>query len=187
VELDKLSAPGEVLAELVPLRETVWTPLDRLMVSVPVRVPKTVGENITVTVQLFPAAINDVHVVVSAKSPEIDTPLLVTDVVPVFLTVTAIPPLVVPVACCENVRLVGETVTVPPATVPVSVSVTTCGLFKAESANVNVPLANPDAVGVNVTPTVQVPLAAMLAPHVLFVIAKGAVAAMLLNGIAEAV
>jgi hypothetical protein len=137
-------------------------------------------------VQLFPAAIEDVQVVVSAKSPEIDTPLFVTDVVPAFLTVTVIPVLVVPVACCGNVRLAGEMVTAPPAAVPVPVSVTTCGLFRAESVNVSAPLADPDAVGVNVTPTVHVPPAAMLAPHVLLEIAKGAVAAMLLNGIADA-
>jgi hypothetical protein len=186
VEVDRLNAPGELLTLLVPLRETFCAPLERLIVSVPVRVPAAVGENVTVIVQLFPAAIDDVQVVVAAKSPLVVTPLFVTAAVPLFLTVTVMPALVVPVACCGNVRLVGETVIEPPVLVPLPLRVTTCGLFSAESVNVSVPLTDPVAVGVKVTSAVHVAPAATLAPHVVLATVKGVVAAMLLKLIAAA-
>ena len=122
---DKLSEPGWELVALVPLSETTCAPVERLMVSVPVRVPAAVGVKVTVTLQLLPAATEEVHVVVSAKSPVTVTPLFVTAVVPVLVTVTDMPALVVPVACCGNWRLLGETVTDAPAVVPVPVRLTT--------------------------------------------------------------
>jgi hypothetical protein len=54
---------------------------------------------------------------------------------------------------------------------------TTCGLFPALSVNVNVPVAAPVAVGLNVTPRVQRAPAARLAPQLLFAIANGAAVA----------
>jgi hypothetical protein len=48
---------------------------------------------------------------------------------------------------------------------PVPERVTTCWLVKAESVNVSVPVAGPVTVGENVTPTVQVAPAPMLAPQ----------------------
>ena len=158
MEVDKLSAPGgESSVALVPLSETPCTPIERLIVSVPVGVPETVGENVTVTAQLFPAPIDEVQVVVSAKSPVIVTPLLVTAAEPVFVIVTAIPALVVPVACCGNVKLVGETVTEPPVAVPVPVRVTHLravqrGIRERKCAGGRPPVA----IGVKVTPTVHV-------------------------------
>src|SRR5205823_8957285 len=50
----------------------------------------------------------------------------------------------------------------------VPVSETTCGLLGSESVKVNVPLRVPAAVGVNVTFTVQLAPAAILAPQLLF-------------------
>jgi len=62
-------------------------------------VPETVGENVTVTVQLLPAAIDEAQVG-GFGDAAIVTPLFVTAVVPVLATVTDIPALVVPVGCC---------------------------------------------------------------------------------------
>ena len=64
--------------------------------------------------------------------------------------------------------------------VPVPLRETVCGLVIALSVKVRAPVAAPSPAGVNVTPTVQVPLAAMLAPHVLVAIPNGPVATMLL-------
>ena len=48
----------------------------------------------------------------------------------------------------------------------------------ALSLNVNVPVAEPTAIGEKVTPTVQLAPAATLVPQVLLATAKGALAAM---------
>jgi hypothetical protein len=95
--------------------------------------------------------------------------------------VTDIPALVVPVGCCGNERLVGETVADPPAAVPVPVSDTVWGEFRAESINVRAPVAEPVATGVKVTPTVQVAPAATPDPQVLLATAKGPVTETLLK------
>ena len=62
---------------------------------------------------------------------------------------------------------------------------TVCGLVSAESVKVRVPVANPDAVGVKVTLTVQVPEAATLVPQVFAETANGPVAVMLVKLSAE--
>ena len=67
-----------------PVSDAVCAPVERLMVSVPVRVPRAVGVKVTVTVQVLPAATEDVQVVVSAKSPVTETPLFDTAVLPVL-------------------------------------------------------------------------------------------------------
>ncbi len=59
------------------------------------------------------------------------------------------------------------------AALPVPLRVTFCGLFEALSVKVNVPLAAPVVVGVNVIPTAQLAPAATLVPQVLLAIAKG--------------
>jgi|SRR5690349_8504390 len=68
-------------------------------------------------------------------------------------------------ACAGKLRVPGDTLrtTLP----PVPVSDTVCGLFEALSAMVSVPLRVPLPVGVKVTLTVQLELAAMLEPQVL--------------------
>lgn len=85
---DKLSAPGNEPFEPVPVSGTVCAPVERLIVRVPVRVPTAVGEKVTVTVQLLPAAREALQVVVSVKSPVTATPLLETEVLPVLAFVT---------------------------------------------------------------------------------------------------
>lgn len=56
---------------------------------------------------------------------------------------------------------------------PVPLRFTVCGLVRAESVNVSVPVAVPSAVGVNVTLTAQVPPAATLDPQVFVEIPNG--------------
>ena len=74
----------------VPVRLTLCGLPAALSVTViaPVRVPRTVGWNVTMIAQLAPAASTEPHVVVFAKSPE-DTMLVMFSVaLPVFLRVT---------------------------------------------------------------------------------------------------
>lgn len=59
---------------------------------------------------------------------------------------------------------------------PVPLRFTTCGLVRAESVNVSAPVADPSAVGVNVTLTVHDPPAATLVPQVFAEIANGPLA-----------
>lgn len=121
----------------------------------PVRVPVVVGVNVTISVQLPPAASDVEQLFVCAKSPVAAPMESVVDSVPVFFTVTDWLELVVPTVCEGNVKLdgVGVTMTVPP--VPVPDRITVCGELVAESAIEMVPGSDPFAVGVNVTVTVQ--------------------------------
>lgn len=69
----------------VPVRLTVWGlfPASSVNVSVPVAVPVAMGENVTPTVQVAPAAILDPQVLLAIKKPA-----LVTIPVPVKLRAT---------------------------------------------------------------------------------------------------
>ena len=73
-----------------------------VMLSADVRVPLAVGLNVTLMVQLAPAVNELPQVWVCAKSPPfvpvIAIPLIVKVVVPVFLSVTVLAALVVPIA-----------------------------------------------------------------------------------------
>lgn len=119
------------------------------------RVPVVVGVNVTISVQLPPAASVLEQVFVCAKSPVAAPMERVVDTVPVFFTVTGLLALVVPTVCDANVKLdgVGVTITVPP--VPVPDRVTVCGELVAESVIEIVPGSDPFAVGVKVTLTEQ--------------------------------
>jgi hypothetical protein len=55
-------------------------------VTAPVRVPLVVGVNVTETVQLPPAAIEDAQLLVWAKSPEAAIEVIETGLPPVFVT-----------------------------------------------------------------------------------------------------
>ena len=124
----------------------------------PIRVPVVVGLNVTDIVQLAPAANVPLHGVVplptAAKSPVVP---IESDVLtlPVFLTVTVLPALVVPTACDANVSVAGVAVTVVGVPAPTPDSVTICGELVALSVIEIVPGSDPFAVGVNVTVTVQ--------------------------------
>lgn len=126
------------------------------------------------TVQLDPAVtvLFATHVVplgAIAKSPafapEIATEETVRSALPIFETVVASGPLVVPMAWLPKTRLAGET----PATgaVPVPVKLTVCGLFVALSATESIPVSEPTAVGANATWIMQLPPATRLDPQLL--------------------
>jgi hypothetical protein len=131
------------------------------MFNVAVRAPAACGVNITLIVQLAPAA--NVPVALHpeldegsgtpkspASSPLTVKPVKFTGPVLVFVTVTLSGALEVVRACDPNARLVGVTVTVAVPGVPVPVSVTVCGLAVPVSVNVIAPVRVPVAVGLNV-------------------------------------
>src|SRR5260221_11474409 len=101
-----------------------------VIVSVPARAPSTVGVNVTLIVQVFdPAVAGNVAglighavapVLVSAKSPDAAIELIVSALVPVFVSVTVIAALVVFRTWLPNARVVGASPT-PGAVVPVPV------------------------------------------------------------------
>ena len=119
------------------------------------RVPVTVGVNVTFTVQLpLVAASEPVQLLVCAKSPVAAPIVSGVDPVPVLVTVKDMLPLVVPTVCDGNVKLVGEGVTM--TVVPVPDKVTVCGEVAALSVIVMVPGRLPLVVGANETLIVQV-------------------------------
>jgi hypothetical protein len=67
-----------------------------LIVTAPVRVPVAVGVNLTLILQLDPAASDEPHVVVSEKSPLAAMLVMVSDALPEFVSVTVCAVLVVP-------------------------------------------------------------------------------------------
>jgi len=142
------------------VRETVCAPLERLMVSVPVRVPVRTGVKVTVTMQLWLAG-TEVQVVVAAKSPVAVTLERVIVVVPAFTMVTVWLALVVPTAAVPRFRLVGDTVI---ADAPVPVRETVC--LPVARVMVRAPVLVPEAVGLKVTETVQDLPAAIDEPQV---------------------
>ena len=96
--------------------------------------------------------------------------------VPVFVSVTLWPELVVPICWLEKVKFVADKLTA--GSVPVPVRLTACGLPEAVSVIVSVPLRAPVAVGVKVTSIAQL-LPAATDPLQLLVSAKSPVVAML--------
>jgi hypothetical protein len=126
-----------------------------VMVSVPVRLPKAVGVNVTEISQVAPAANvlgDNGQVEVWAKSPDVEIPETVSGTVWLFFRVTLCPGLVVLTTRLEKVRLAGSKVT---GAVPVPLSSASCGEFVALSLTVSVPVRAPTAVGVNVTEIVH--------------------------------
>jgi hypothetical protein len=95
-----------------------------------------------------------------------------------LVRVTLFAELVLPTEVVLKLRLVLESVT---GAVPVPLRLTVCGLLIALSVKLSMPVAAPIAGGEKVTPTVQVPPAARLAPQVLLAMANGPVAAMPVN------
>jgi hypothetical protein len=111
----------------VPLSLTVWGDVEPLSVTEidPVNVPTAPGVNVTEIVQVAGEGPSVVpQVLVWAKSPLAGAIEIGVDAVPVFFTVTVFAALVVPTVCAANVSLVGETVTMATAPVPVPFSVT---------------------------------------------------------------
>ena len=179
--LAKVNEAGERLATgpldveaPVPVRVAVCGLPVALSVAatVAVRVPEAAGVNVTLIVQLAPAATDVPHVLLSAKSPPLVpvTAILVMlkAALPVFESVIAWAALVVPTFWLANVNEVGDRDAVEvDVETPEPVRAAVCGLPVALSVTVTVAVLVPDAVGLNVTLIVQVPPAATDVPHVL--------------------
>lgn len=140
-----------------------------VMLTTAERLPAEAGVNVTLIVQLAPAATEEPQVVVSPKSPGLapNKPILTmfSTVLPVLVRVTDCAALVVPRFWLPKAKLLALRLTEAP--VPVPVRVTVCGLPAALSAMVNVAVRLPAAAGVNVTLIVQVPPPASELPQVL--------------------
>ena len=125
------------------------------MDKVPVRVPSAVGVKVTEIAQLAPAPKvlgDNGQVEVCAKSPEVETPQIVSGTVWVFFRVTLFPVLVVLITWLAKVRPAGDKLT---GAVPSPLSCAVCGEFVALSSTVSVPVLAPRAVGLKVTEIVQ--------------------------------
>lgn len=148
-----METPGEA--------PTPWSGMDwglpaalSVIATAPVRAPEAVGVKVTPIVQLAPAARLEAQVPPSrAKSPLVVTDEMVSEAVPVFVSVNVDVGLVDPTAWLGKVRLDGATETSGPAPVPVSVTV--WGLVVALSAIETEPVRVPWAVGRKTTPMVQ--------------------------------
>ena len=88
--------------------------------------------------------------------------VIVSEVVPTFVSVTVFAPLATPMATVPKLKLVGESF----AVVPVPLSDSCCGLPAALSVMLNAALRVPLAVGLKVTLMVQLALAAKELPQV---------------------
>jgi len=133
-----------------------------VIVRVPVLAPIAAGVKVIEIVQLDAAANvfgDRGQVEVCAKSPEAEIPEIVNGTDWLFCTVTVLAELVVVTVWLEKEMVVGTTVT---ESTPEPANGAVCGLFGASSLTVSVPVLLPVAVGVNVTETVQLVLAARL-------------------------
>jgi hypothetical protein len=150
----------------LPLRFTVCglVATSSVKVRVPVALPSAVGLNVTPTVQVAPAAIAPEQVLLAiANGPDTATPEMFRGTFWAFVSVSVCAELVAPTTVELKFNALGENVT---ARDPAPLKETVCGLVSAESVKVRVPVADPNAGGVNVTLTVQVPEAATLVPQV---------------------
>ena len=160
------AAPRTTFAP-VPVRETSCGVPAALsaMFNEPVRVPVAAGVKVTFTMQLVPTARLVPQLLVCAKSPLAVMLEMLAAAVPVFETVTGCDALLLPSTCAGKASaLLDRPIT---GAVPVPVRETVWGLFEALSVMVSVPLRDPLAVGVNVTFTVQLELAATLEAQLL--------------------
>jgi hypothetical protein len=141
-----------------------------------VSVPVPSGANVTVIVQLPPAAtpVPQLLVWLNPKYPMINCTIS-SGPMPVFESVTVCGALVVPMFCWPNVRLDGERLTMGAGT-PVPVKLTVCGLPAALSVIVSDAPRDPAADGVNVTLITQFVSAKTLLPHVFVCVKSPALA-----------
>jgi len=177
---DAESVTGELEVLPVPLRATVCGlfPALSVKVRVPVAAPEAVGVKVTPTVQVVPAATLVPQVLLEMpKGPLVAMPENVSDPLWLLVNVTDLAELVEPTAAVLKLRDEADSVT---GALPVPLRLTVCGLVAAPSVKVRAPGAAPSAIGVKVTPTLQLPPAATLVPQVLLAIANGPVATMLL-------
>ena len=93
-------------------------------------------------------------------------PVMLSDAVALLVSVIVWAGLLVPMVCDANAKLLGATVTVGGAVVPVPVRAIVCGLPLMLSAIETEAARAPVAVGVNIAEIVQLAPAARLEPHV---------------------
>jgi hypothetical protein len=129
------------------------------------RLPVALGLNVTLRVQVAPAASvsgASGQSLLWAKSaafvPETPIPVIVSGAEPEFLSVDVCEPLVVPISCPPKARLVGVSVTA--GAWPEPLSAMFCGLPDASSVTATLAARLPPAPGVNVAEIVQDPPAA---------------------------
>jgi len=153
------------------------------MLRVPVRVPAAVGSKVTEMEQLAPAPTLLPQVSVWEKSPFAVMPEIVSEVLPVLVSVTVCRVLLVATDWAGKLREEGDKLT--PGPVPVPLKLTVCGLPLALSVSVRLPERLPVAEGVKVKLTTQLLLAAtealVLQVVPLAATAKSPVAAMLVK------
>jgi hypothetical protein len=138
-----------------------------LKVRLPDASPMEVGEKVTATVQVEPAAtaLAVVHVVPDAEIANGAGALIALKprlALPVFFSVTASAALLVPVNVAGKESVAGVSIATAP--VPVPERVTNCGLPAALSVTLSEALRAPVPDGVKVTLTEHVPLGATVAP-----------------------
>ena len=141
-----------------------------VMVTAAFSVEANVGLNVTLIVQLVPAATEPPQLSISPKSPAfvpVTAMAAVNVALPVLLRLKFRAPLVVPTDWLPKTKLPVERPTTGAVPTPVPVRDTICGLVGALSVMVNEAVRLPVAVGVNLTLLVQLLLAATELPHVL--------------------
>jgi hypothetical protein len=157
----------------VPERVAVWGLPVALSVSVTeaAKDPLAAGLNVTLTVQLAPAATLAPQLLLCAKSPGFAPVsvmlLMLKAALPVLLSVKVWAELVVPTAWLPKARVVGERLATGFVLAPVPERVAVWGLPVALSVRVTEAAKDPLAAGMNVTLTVQLAPAATLAPQLL--------------------
>ena len=91
----------------VPLNATVWgfPPALWLIVTVPARMPRLVGMNITLITQFAPGASPRPHALFCTYSPVTATPEIAIGPLPIFVNVIVIPALLIPTRVAGNASL----------------------------------------------------------------------------------
>jgi hypothetical protein len=133
------------------------------MLRVPRLVPAPGGLKDTEMAQLAPALTVLPQVLVWEKSPVVVMPKIVSEELPVLVSVTVWALLLIPTISGGKVSKEEDRLTWAP--IPVPLKVTTCGLPPASSVTVSVPVHVPLARGVKVTLNVQFAPAANEAPQ----------------------
>lgn len=175
---EKISPVGESVT--IGLRGTMPVPVsanvcglpEALSVTdnVPVRAPTALGVNVTLMVQLVPAARLMPQVSVSAKSPVAVMLVMLADPLPVLVAVATWTALVIPTVSLPKASRVGDKLTrgaLKGGVVPVPDKVTNSGLLAALSENWSEAERVPVAVGVKVTVIVQLDPAARFVSQLL--------------------
>ena len=135
------------------------------IVKVPLRLPAAVGVNVTEIWHDAEGFMEVPHLLLSAKSPEVEMLAIVTATPPVSVKVTLCLELDAPMAWEPKVSEFGLMLSCGARPFPVRLM--TCGLPGASSVMTSVPVRVPPAVGVKIADTMQLAAAARTCGHVL--------------------